>query len=458
MDRMQEINDALIPLRKEIRELADRQKDWVSEDREKWDRVNKEYDDLKDEATALREAIEVEARAAGIEQTIEKQKAETRSEIGEHRRLTSGEPTEEHKAGALQALLRYSDGHDLTSKHEECVGMVKLDLAQAAKQMRGQAGFPLVGAFRNQYRSGAQMWNAGGRVVKGVEPQTRDIAVSSEPELIPKGFSNELDKALLAFGGLRRLARIFVTATGNDVHWPTWDDTGNSGALLAEATTIGSSVDPTVAEVVFKAWKYSSTPVLVSAELLQDSFFNLAMELGEALGTRIGRITATHYASTNAGTTQPQGIRNGSTAGVTAASATAVTADELIQLQDALDPAYETLPSVGWIMNKTTRGELRTLKGSDNNYLWQPGLQADVPDMLLGRPVSIIQEMPDTATTEIPIIYGAFEKYVIRDAGPPRMFTLEERYRDLDQTGFIMFSRHDGRSLNTGALKRMTMA
>jgi HK97 family phage major capsid protein len=66
--------------------------------------------------------------------------------------------------------------------------------------------------------------------------------------------------------------------------------------------------------------------------------------------------------------------------------------------------------------------------------------------------------MPNTAADLIPMVYGAFSQFVIRDAGPMRMFRLEELYRATDQTGFVAFSRHDSETLQVGAIKRMTMA
>ena len=147
----------------------------------------------------------------------------------------------------------------------------------------------------------------------------------------------------------------------------------------------------------------------------------------------------------------------GASAGVTAASATAVTADELISLQGSLDPAYST-GVTGWVMNNATLTEVRQLKDSQGQYLWQPGLQAGVPDRLLGRPVSVVQEMPDTATGNVAVLYGDCSKYLIREAASARFYRLEERYRDNDQTGFVMFSRHDGRVLQSAAIKKLTMA
>ena len=101
-----------------------------------------------------------------------------------------------------------------------------------------------------------------------------------------------------------------------------------------------TALDVVFGAVTFFAHKITSRLVRVSQELLEDSAFNMAQVLGEALGIRIGRITATHYA-TGDDSSKPQGVTTFASAGVTAASATLITGDEMISLQDSLDPAWE---------------------------------------------------------------------------------------------------------------------
>jgi HK97 family phage major capsid protein len=55
------------------------------------------------------------------------------------------------------------------------------------------------------------------------------------------------------------------------------------------------------------------------------------------------------------------------------------------------------------------------------------------------------------------ILYGAMEKFIIRDAGPIRFYRLEELYRDLDCTGFVAFTRMDSHVINSAAIKLGTM-
>lgn len=197
--------------------------------------------------------------------------------------------------------------------------------------------------------------------------------------------------------------------------------------------------------------------VRVSQELLSDSFFPLGEELGRMLGERIGRAQAAHFVS-GTGSSQPEGIITGGTSGVTAASASAITFDELIDLEASLDPAYAASPNVGWAMNKSTKAAVRKLKDSNGQYLWQIGTTASDPDTLLGKPVVVIQEMDDIATGNKPVVIADFSKYIVRDSQGLRMRRLQERYADYDQVAFVGFMRTDALVLQSAAVKYLTMA
>ena len=76
------------------------------------------------------------------------------------------------------------------------------------------------------------------------------------------------------------------------------------------------------------------------------------------------------------GTGQPSGIftATGSTVGVTAANATAITADELINLIYLLKSPYRR--NAKFLMNDATVSAIRKLKDKNDAYLWQSYLQA----------------------------------------------------------------------------------
>jgi len=289
--------------------------------------------------------------------------------------------------------------------------------------------------------------------------EERDMSVGTLADggyTVPEGFVNELERTLQEFGGPRQVARIIRTETGSSLPWPTVNDVSNVGAILAENTTIGASVDSTFGVVTLGDYKYTSTPILISSELFQDSAFNMADILPDLLGERLGRIQSTHF-TTGDGTTQPEGVVTGSTLGKTAASATAFDPDEIRELMHSVDPAYRRGRSVGWMLNDTSLLAISNLK-QDSKYVWQEGMTQGAPNTIFGRPYTINQDMADAATTTKPVLFGDYDKFVIRDAGMVRLYRLEERYRDLDQTAFIAFMRSDSKILQSGAIKHMQMA
>lgn len=294
------------------------------------------------------------------------------------------------------------------------------------------------------YRAIQNRWHA--------EHRAMSLTTTEGGYTVAEDFSGALEKSLLAFGGMRQVATVRRTATGADMPWPTTNDTSNKGAILNEATTIGSSVDPTFAVVTFKAFKYSSKPILISNELLQDSAFDLAAEIGMMLGERIGRIQNDHF-TTGGGTTLPKGVVVSSGEGKEAASQTAITADELIDLSHSVDPAYR--PNARFMMHDTLLATIRKLKFSISSdaigYVWQGSFQNGVPDRILGYPYTVNQSMSSALTIgEKVVLFGDFSKYVIRDAADIRLVRMDERYAELDQVAFVAFLRSDGQLLDAG--------
>lgn len=270
------------------------------------------------------------------------------------------------------------------------------------------------------------------------------------------GFSGFLETALLQFGAMRQAGTVVRTATGSALDYPTMNDSTNAGELLGE--NVGDAENDVVfGNLVLNAYKYTSKIVLVSKELMQDSAFSMAQVIGSALGERLGRIENTH-ATTGTGSSQPNGIATASTLGVTAASATVLTADELIDLESSVDTAYRT--GAGWMFNDTTRAEIRKLKTSDLQYIWQPGLQDGQPDRLLGYPVFINPDVGDTATGVISVLFGQLSKYLLRDVMGVTLVQLNERYADTHAVGFVAIARFDGDLLDAGTnpVKHILMA
>jgi HK97 family phage major capsid protein len=282
---------------------------------------------------------------------------------------------------------------------------------------------------------------------------------------VPTSFRNTITETMKAFGGLRRLADVVTTDNGQDLPWPTNDDTGNAGGVQVENTEVGE-LDATLGEKELGAHMYTSKVTRVSRSLIDDAAFPFETWLARRLGQRIGRAQAPHWLTGLGMSNQPQGAITAATVGVTADSATAITYDELVDLTTSVDAAYleeadagVADAGVGWVFNQVTYGQIRKLKDSQLRPLIEPNLQTGRPTQLLGYPFVIDNGMANAATGTIPILFGNVKAgYVIRDVGSPEVLRFEERYGEYLQIGFLGYHRSDGLVQDSSAFKVMQMA
>jgi HK97 family phage major capsid protein len=279
---------------------------------------------------------------------------------------------------------------------------------------------------------------------------------------VPDEAMKALEIALLTYGGMRQVATVIRTDSGAALPIPTTNDTGNSGVILAENTQ-AAELEMTFGQLVLDAFKYSSKYILVSVEMLQDSSINVAQFVGEALGIRIGRITNSHFTSGD-GSSKPRGLTAAATSYGSTGSATAITYDELLDLEHSVDPAYRR--NGRWMFKDSTLKLFKKLRvpqysgDSLGQPLWQPGMAVGQPDTILGYPYIINQEMPAATTGLRAIAFGDFSKYIIRDVRDVTLLRLDERFADYHQVAFLAFSRHDGDLLDAGTnpVKVLTQA
>jgi HK97 family phage major capsid protein len=129
---------------------------------------------------------------------------------------------------------------------------------------------------------------------------------------------------------------------------------------------------------------------------------------------------------------------------------TAPTMDDLIDLQVALRRPYQ--PNAKWTMNSTTMGQLRKLKDSNNQYLWQPSTQQGTPDLLLGKPVFIWEDMANYGANALPVAYGDFRRaYTFAKIGGMSMIRDEVTVPGF--TNFLLAQRAGGIPRNNDAVK-----
>lgn len=274
--------------------------------------------------------------------------------------------------------------------------------------------------------------------------------------VVPKDFATTLIEELKAFGGIRSVATTLATDSGSEMQFPTVDDTSNEGELVAENAAV-TSQDLAFGAKTIGAYKFSSKSIAVPFELLQDNNVNLEAYIRTALATRIARITNRLF-TVGTGTAQPEGVVVGAGAGVTAAAASAITYDDLVDLEHSVDPAHRAL-GASYMFNDNTLLAIRKLKDADGRPLWQPSLTAGEPDRIGRYAYTINQNMADIGASAVSTLFGNFRNYMIRDVMNVMLFRMtDSKYTEKGQVGFLAFSRHDGKLLDAAgtSIKKLT--
>ncbi|GAB2613608.1 phage major capsid protein [Pseudactinotalea suaedae] len=266
---------------------------------------------------------------------------------------------------------------------------------------------------------------------------------------VPKEFLDKMTEVQKAYGGLMQHAEVIDTDSGQEMLWPTNDDTGNVGAIVAENTQV-TEQDVAFGQASFATYMYTSKIVRASFQLLQDSGIDLDSWLARKLGERIARAAAIHFA-VGTGSGQPQGLVTGLTKVVYSGTDGAITFDNLVDLEHSIDPAYRNGNQRYIIADSALRG-IRKLKDGQQRPLWVPALAGGVPSTINGHPYTVDNSFAALAADSRSVVFGDIRAaYLIRRVRGGQVLRLTERYADYLQVGFLGFQRLNGMVQDTNA-------
>ena len=305
------------------------------------------------------------------------------------------------------------------------------------------------GRASDDYRK--NFWNAMRSKVP-MPNVTNALQIGTDSEggyLVPDEYERTLVEALEEENIFRQMAKVIKTSSG-DRKIPVVASKGTASWIDEEGAYPES--DDSFGQVSIGAYKLG-TMIKVSEELLNDSVFDLQSYISREFARRIGAKEEEAF-FTGDGKGKPLGVlaaTGGAETGVTAASATAVTADELMDLYYSLKSPYRK-KSV-WVLNDSTIKAIRKLKDNNGQYLWQPSLAAGTPDMILGRPIKTSAYMPAMAAGAKTIAFGDFSYYWIADRQGRSFKRLNELFAASGQVGFLASQRVDGKMILAEAVK-----
>lgn len=270
--------------------------------------------------------------------------------------------------------------------------------------------------------------------------------------LVPEEYDKRLIDVLTEENIMRSLGTRITTSGEHKINIAA---TKPAAAWIEEggALTFG---DATFDQIILDAHKLH-VAIKVTEELLYDNAFGLENYIITQFGKALGNAEEDAFIN-GTGNGQPLGLlaaTGGAEIGVTAKSATAITADEVIDLIHSLKRPYRK--SARFLCNDQTLAAIRKLKDTTGQYLWQPSLQAGEPDRILGYEVHTSPYFPVITAGKPAMAFGDFSYYNIGDRGTRSFSELKELFAGNGMVGFVAKERVDGKLVLPEAVKLLTM-
>lgn len=317
---------------------------------------------------------------------------------------------------------------------------MKADGDKAAKTGRASDEYKeaLLQAMRTNFR---QISNV---LQEGIDPQGG--------YLVPDEYDKRLIDILTEENVMRTLGTNITTSGEHKINIAA---TKPAAAWIEEGGTLTFD-DATFDQIILDAHKLH-VAIKVTEELLYDNAFNLENYILTQFGKALSNAEEDAFIN-GTGIGQPLGIlaeTGGAQVGVTSASSTKVTADEIINLVYSLKRPYRK--NAVFLANDVCVAELRKLKDNNGQYLWQPSLQAGEPDRVLGYKVYTSPYFPVPTAGGTAVAFGDFSYYNIGDRGTRSFAELKELFAGNGMIGFVAKERVDGKLVLPEAIKLLQM-
>ena len=140
----------------------------------------------------------------------------------------------------------------------------------------------------------------------------------------------------------------------------------------------------------------------------------------------------------------------------TAASATEITADELIETQGSIKDVFQE--NAIWIMNPETRTALRELKDEMGRYLLQDDISLPFGKSLLGKPIYVSDNMPKMASGQVAVYYGDMRGLATKFSENMNIQVLREKYATQHAIGVVGWLEFDSKVEDAQKIAEIKMA
>lgn len=299
--------------------------------------------------------------------------------------------------------------------------------------------------------------------VKGTD--TRDLEVTDQTKggfLSPMQFVAQLIRKVDDAVFIRQFATVTPVTSGDSIGYPSLDADPADAEWVQETTSGGEDDEMKFGLREFRP-HLNAKKIRVSLRLMQASAIPVENLVRDRFAFKFS-ITEEKAFLTGDGVDKPLGLFTVSNQGISAGrdisedmDATGLTADGLINVKYALKMQYWA--AARWMFHRDGVKQIRKLKDSENRFIWQPGLQAGLPDTLLSFPISMSEFVPNTFTTGQRVgILGDLTWYWIADSLQFELQRLDELHADTNQVAFIGRKHTDGMPVLEEAFVRAQLA
>jgi HK97 family phage major capsid protein len=290
----------------------------------------------------------------------------------------------------------------------------ELDAIKTAMNRPGQGGDP---AQKDAEKAAKDAFNKyarkGDRALNDAELKVL-MSNDSNPDggfLVRPQLSTQIVEKVFESSPIAELSDV-ETITQGDV-LEMMEDLDEAGAgWVGEQEARTATDTPQVKQISIPLHELHASPKATNRQI-DDSAWDIEAWLQKKVSDRFGRLAATAF-HTGTGVKKPRGFASyasGTTFGtieqVVSGHATLVQLDGLIALQGALKEPYQN--NATFLMKRATLTNVRKLKDGNGAYVWQPSFVAGKPDMLLGRPVRMADDMAAEGAGALSVAYGDFK-------------------------------------------------
>jgi len=294
---------------------------------------------------------------------------------------------------------------------------------------------------------------AFGNYIRGIVEERADINLTAGDNgaVIPSSIANKIIKKVYDISPIYQLATRYNV--GGTLNIPYYDETTQS-ITMAYATEFVDleSTSGKFMSIELKGFLAGALSK-VSKSLINNSQFDIVNFVISAMAEWIAKWIEKELLN---GTTNKVAGLSTVTQTVTAASATAITTDELIDLQETVPDTYQG--GAIWIMNKTTRTALRKIKDNDGNYILNKDATSRWGYTLFGKDVYTSDNMAEIAVGATTIYYGDMSGLAVKLSEQVSIEVLREKFATQHAVGVVGWIEIDAKVENAQKIAKLQMA